>query len=73
MSKIKVLEETALQQLEHSLTHITLAEENLNKASALTDDFPTARHELSDMADKADIIKKKITELIYELKSKKTR
>lgn len=58
MSKVKTLETQAMHQLKLATEHLQLAKESLQKASNSVDDFPTARHELSDLAnDVAKILK----------------
>lgn len=69
----KTYEKKALHQIELALTHATLAVEELRKAGASCDDFPTARHEIEEMADKAENIKKDLENLRSELDLKKNR
>ncbi len=71
--KTKVLEQYADSQLNKALTHMNQAALRLKQASASVDDFPTARHELSDLASAAEAIEQQIQSLKSKLDQIKTK
>lgn len=73
MSKTKSYETQAIHQLELTHTHLIMAIEALEKASASVDDFPTARHELSDLANQGKSLLSKLKDLKGDLDNKKTK
>lgn len=62
----------AEHQLELALTHLQLAKEALNKASDI-DDFPTARHEMSDLNTRCGKVLKDIEEIKSDLRVRKSK
>lgn len=71
--KTKTLEQYADSQLSKALTHLNQAALRLKQASASVDDFPTARHELMDLAKEAEAIETLTTNLKHKLERIKTK
>ena len=67
MSSVKTYETAAMSQLDKALTHLHLVTERLAQAEAACDDFPTARHEIGDLKERAVKLEVMVTSLKEDL------
>lgn len=66
MSDSKKYYDKALKELRRALTNLERAQKSFNISSLNMDDFPTARHEIMDLANKTEAIFEKTDILFLE-------